>query len=164
MDHQCQRIPPPNQKHYSPCNTLDNPANQTTWFTSHECIPGWRIHNIQAQWQESHRIEHKPRELLVLFLSCGILSAGSRTDNRPWPRQTLPGPHNFTMTSFTSMTFHSPNDGSHLQLNWATSSLKDHIIIKSSSRGLQWDFCWNPLRSFQDLGFKTSFEPRLVHL
>jgi len=37
-------------------------------------------------------------------------------------------------------------------------------LFESSSRGLQWDFCWNPLRSFQDLGFKNSFEPRLVHL
>jgi len=58
---------------------------------------------------------------------------------------------------------------------WLTSSTKSsHIIpqgphhhqelFKSSSRGLQWDFCWNPLRSDQDLGFKTSFNPRLVHL
>jgi len=97
-------------------------------------------------WQESHENEHKPCELLVLFSSCGILSVGSRMDNRPWPRQTLPEPHDFTMTSFTSMTLHSPNDGSHLQLNRATSSLKDHIIIKSSSRvpqevssGIHWD-------------------------
>jgi hypothetical protein len=119
-------------------------------------------------WQESHKNERKPCELLVLFSSCGILSAGSRTDNRPWPRQTLPEPHDFTMTSFTSTTLPSPNDGSHLQQK------PSHIIpqgphhhqelFKSSSRGLQWDFCWNPLRSDQDLGFKTSFEPRLVHL
>jgi len=33
------------------------------------------------------------------------------------------------------------NDGSHLQQNQATSPLKSHIMIKSYSRGLQWDFC-----------------------
>jgi len=63
-----------------------------------------------------------------------------------------------------SATFHSPNDGSHLQRNRATSSLKDHSIIKSYSRGLPWDFCWNPQETFQDLGFKISFKPKLVHL
>jgi len=104
-------------------------------------------------WQESHKNERKPCELLVLFSSCGILSAGSRTDNRPWPRQTLPEPHDFTMTSFTSTTLHSPNDGSHLQLNRATSSLKDHIIIKSSSRvpqevssGISAEIHWDPTK------------------
>jgi len=88
--------------------------------------------HVLSRWQELHENERKPCELLVLFSSCGILAAGSRTDNWPWPRQTLPEPHDFTMTSFTSTTLHSPNDGSHLQLNRATSSLKDHIIIKSS--------------------------------
>jgi len=102
-------------------------------------------------WQESHENEHKLCELLVLFSSCGILSARSRTDNWPWPRQTLPEPHDFTMTSFTSTTFTSSNDGSHLQRNRATSSLKDHIIIKSSSRvpqevssGISAEIHWDP--------------------
>jgi len=61
-----------------------------------------------------------------------------------------------------------------IQWRLTSSTKSSHIIpqgphhhqelFKSSSRGLQWDFCWNPLRSFQDLGFKTSFKPRLVHL
>jgi len=66
---------------------------------------------------------------------------------------------------------HSPSsssylikDGSHLQQNQATSPLKSHIIIKSYLRGPQWDFCWNPQETNQDLGFKISFEPKLVHL
>jgi len=134
--------------------TLDNNAKQNQW--SHhlpltidsKCLHhttaaiAWLDYNDKWPWQESHEIKHKPCELLVLFSSCGTLSTGSRMDDQPLPRQTIPEPHKFTMTSFTSTTFHSPNDGSHLQQNQATSSLKDHIIIKSSSRGLQWDFCW----------------------
>jgi len=65
-------------------------------------------------------------------------------------------------------------DVTFIQSRLTSSTKSSHIIpqgphhhqelFESSSRGLQWDFCWNPLRSFQDLGFKNSFEPRLVHL
>jgi len=106
--------------------TIPERSKHYIWLcqNQHNCVLENQLIKIHGSWQESHGIEHKPCELLVLFSSCGILATGSRTDNWPWPRQTLPEPHDFTMTSFTSTMFHSPNDGSHLQLNRATSSLK----------------------------------------
>jgi len=77
--------------------------------------------------------------------------------DRPSSNLTI-SPWHHSPSSSTYLT----NDGSHLQWNQATSPLKSHIIIKSYSRGLQWDFCWNPQETDQDLGFKISFEPKLV--
>jgi len=64
-------------------------------YDSFYCMVGLAIQHTtsRAVWQESHENEHKPCELLVLFSSCGTLSAGSRTDNRSLPRQTIPEPH-----------------------------------------------------------------------
>jgi len=85
--------------------------------------PPPRLKNRWDQaWQESHENEHKPCELLVLFSSCGILSAGSRMDNRPLPRQTLPEPHKFIMTSFTKC------DVSFTQWRLTSSTKPSHII------------------------------------
>ncbi len=66
-------------------------------------------------------------------------------------------PHISTMTSFTNCNvyLHQWRPISSPMLGHIT--LKDHIIIKSSLRGLQWDFCWNPQETSEDLGFKNSF-------
>jgi len=73
-------------------------------------------------WQESHENGHKSCELLVLFSSCGILSVGSRTDDRPLPRQTFPEPHKSTMTSFAKY------DVSFTQWQLSPSTKPSHII------------------------------------
>jgi len=81
------------------------------------------------------------------------------------PYQDRP-PFHLTITQWhhsPSSSTYLTNDGSHLQQNQATSPLKSHIIIKSYLRGLQWDFCWNPQETDQDLGVKISFDPKLVH-
>jgi len=82
----------------------------------------------------------------------------------PYQDRLFHSPHNGTMTSFIKFILFITNDSSHLQQNQATSPQEHHIIIESYSRGLQWDFWWNPQETNQDLGFKTSFKPKLVHL
>jgi len=63
---------------------------------------------FQWHWQESHGNKQLPCGLLVLFSSCGTLSAWSRMDDQPLPRQTFPSPHDYTMTSFTKLN-HLPH-------------------------------------------------------
>jgi len=72
---------------------------------------------------------------------------GSYLQDQEW--MTDPFQDRLSSNLTISPWHHSPssstyltNDGSPLQWNRATSPLKSHIIIKSYSRGLQWDFCW----------------------
>jgi len=82
-------------------------------------------------WQESHENMHKPCELLVLFSSCGILSVGPRTNDRPLPRQTIPEPHKFTMTSFAKY------DISFTQWRLTSSTKPSHIIPQGPHHHLE---------------------------
>jgi len=54
------------------------------------------------------------------------------------------------------------NDGSPLQQTEPHHPFKTTSSSRAILRGLQWDFCWNPQGTDQDLGFKISFKPKLV--
>jgi len=51
----------------------------------------------------------------------------------------------------------------HLFNNQTTSPSRTTLSSRALSRGLHWDLCLNPQETNQDLGFKISFQPRLVH-
>ena len=153
----------------SPWNCMDSCLHVTTYLdyiTPNDAR--WWPEIGDMPWQESHGIEHKPCELLVLFLSCRILYPRDQgwtinpDQDRLFQNLTIsPWHHSQVRRYHHPMTAHIFNKSSHII---PQGPHHHQELFRSSSRGLQWDFCWNPLRSFQDLGFKNSFEPRLVHL
>jgi len=86
-----------------------------------------------------------------------LQSLWDQGQDQPLPWQTTDSPHISQWHHSLSAMFISSNDGPFLQQCWATSYPKDHIIIKSSPRGLQWDLCYNPQETAQDSDFKNSF-------
>jgi len=112
-------------------------------FENLDCEPSYNSHPRSViEWQESHGNRQLP---------CGFSwfcshPVGPYLWDQEWmlnPYHDRP-PFHLTFPPWhhsPSAMFYSPNDGSHLQQCWATSPLKNHIIIKSSLRGLQWDFC-----------------------
>jgi len=118
-----------------------------------------------ATWQESHRNWWPLCELLVFVLILRDLIHG--IGNGQW---TLTKPDRFIHLTFI-WWHHSPsssscitNDGSLLQQTEPHHPFKTTSSSRAILRGLQWDLCWDPQETNQDLGFKISFKPKLVHL
>jgi len=151
--------------HWKACDTISLVSDASVQKSKHSGFAWVLNHNDQVlwKWQESHK-NGLPLCLLSQFcphptgemIHSNRLPTGSRQMSTFTVTDHFFTSH-FTMTSFTKYDFIITNDGPYLQQCWATSFLKDHIINKSSSRGLQWDFCWNPQETSKDLGFKNSF-------
>jgi len=140
-------------------NLVEIPNACLTWYC--RLVWVWAC----TWWQESQKNGRLLCELLVLFSSCGTLSTGSRTDDWPLPRQTIPFTsqlHNdiihqaHPLTSpMTALTF---NETKPHHPSRATSSSR--AIWEVSSR-ISAEI--HGKLANQDLGFKISFEPKLVH-